>query len=143
MNKKAIIREAFQLNGPEQAAYFADDFQWTDSLGSPPMDKASWLGMGDLMQAAFPDLALVVEKIQEDGDDLVVTSRFTGTFRNDMDLSALGMGVVRATGKAAEFPSQRDRVILENGKISRMQNIETGPDAGMGGFFKALGVEPG
>jgi predicted ester cyclase len=140
MNKKEFIKKAYAMDSPDQGAYFSDDFQWTDSLGSPPMDKSTWLGMGDLMQSAFPDIELIVEDIREEGDSLVVTSRFRGTFKKDLDLSPLGMGVIPATGKAIDFPSQADRVSIENGKISRMHNVETGPDAGMAGFFKAIGA---
>ena len=140
MSRREFIKKAFNLDSPDQGAYFADDFQWTDSLGSPPMDKKSWLGMGDLMQSAFPDLKIIVEDIREEGDEVVVTSRFAGTFKNDMDLSPLGLGVVPATGKAVDFPSSTDLVCFSNGQISEMHNRDTGPDAGMAGFLKAIGA---
>jgi hypothetical protein len=53
----------------------------------------------------------------------------------------MGMGVLRATGETVVFPSQRDRVSFDGDKISALHNMETGPDAGMAGFFKALGVK--
>jgi hypothetical protein len=143
VNKKEFIKKAYALDSPDQGDYFSDDFQWTDSLGSPPMDKSTWLGMGGLIRSSFPDMALIVEDIRENGDDVIVTNRFRGTFKKDLDLSSLGMGVVPATGKANDFPPQRDRVVIENGKISRIQNLESGPDAGMAGFFKAIGVKTG
>jgi len=143
MNKREFIKAAYTIDDSDHANYFSDDFQWTDELGSPPMNKTTWLGMDRLMRSAFSDLSLVVEEIQADGDDFIVTSRFRGTFSNDMDLSPLGMGVIPATGKAVDFPSQRDRVFIGNGKISRMHNLETGPDAGLSGFLKAIGVDIG
>jgi len=143
MNKIEFIKKAYAIGSADHDAYFSDDFQWTDSLGSPPMDKSTWLATGDLMGSSFPDMELRIEDIREDGDDFVVTSHFRGTFSKDLDLSAMGMGVVRATGKTIDFPPQRDCVSFGNGKISELHNLETGPDAGMAGFFKAIGVKVG
>ena len=143
MDKIEYIKKAYDVDSPDRGSKFSDDFRWTDSLGSPPMDKSTWLGMGDLMESSFPDMKLIVEEIREDDDGFVVTSRFHGTFSKDLDLSAMGMGVVPATGKTIDFPSQRDRVSFGNGKISELHNLETGPDAGMAGFLKAIGAKMG
>lgn len=140
MHKKELIKKAYDLRSPDQGIYYSDDFQWTDSLGSPPMSKDTWMRMGDLMKTSFPDLDIILEDIREEGDTFMVTSRFHGTFKKDLDLSPLGMGIVPATGKAVDFPSQRDRVSFENGTISRLHNLDTGPDAGLQGFFKAIGA---
>jgi hypothetical protein len=73
----------------------------------------------------------------------VVTTHFSGTFTNDVDLSAWGMGVMPATGKCIDFPSGTDLVSFDNGKISKLHSLDTGPDVGMPGFLKALGVDMG
>jgi hypothetical protein len=143
VNKKELINLAFNGDGPEEGYYLSDDFQWSDELGNPPMDRASWMAMAQPIEAAFPDLAVVIDDIREDGDDILVTSHYTGTFTNDLDLSSAGMGAIPATGKAIVFPSQRDRVCFDGDKISEIHNLETGPDAGMGGFIKALGADMG
>jgi hypothetical protein len=140
VNKAELVKLAFNGDGPEEGFYLSDDFQWSDSLGNPPMDKASFQAMAQPLQSALPDLSVVIEDIREDGDDAVVTSHYTGTFTNDLDLSATGMGVIPATGKAIVCPSQRDRVSFDGDKISEIHNLETGPDAGPAGFLKALGV---
>ena len=143
MSKKELVKLAFNGDGPEQGFYLSDDFEWSDSLGNPPMDKASFSAMAQPLQSALPDLSAVIEDIQEDGDDAVVASHYTGTFTNDLDLSAVGMGVIPATGKTIVFPTQRDRVSFDGDKISEIHNLETGPDAGMAGLIKALGAETG
>jgi uncharacterized protein YxjI len=142
VNKSELVKLAFNGDGPEEGFYLSDDFQWSDSLGNPPMDKASFQGMAQPLQSALPDLSIVIEDIREDGDEAVVTSHYVGTFRNDLDLSSVGMGVIAATRKAIVFPSQRDRVSFDGDKISEIHNLETGPDAGIAGFIKALGAEP-
>jgi predicted ester cyclase len=140
MNRIELVKAAFDVDNPDRYSYLSDDFQWTDELGSPPMDKRTWLGMSDMIEPAFPDLSVVIEDIREEGDGVVITSRFRGTFKKDLDLSPLGMGVIPATGKVVGFPSGTDLVSFSNGKISEMHNRDTGPDAGMAGFFKALGA---
>ena len=142
MNKAELVKLAFSGDGPEEGFYLSDDFRWTDALGNPPMDKVAFLAMAQPLQSAFPDLSIVIEDIREDGDEAVVTSHYVGTFRNDLDLSSVGMGVLPATRKAIVFPSQRDRVSFDGDKISEIHNLETGLDAGIAGFIKALGAEP-
>ena len=60
MNKRELIRLAFSGDGPKEGYYLSDDFQWSDELGNPPMDRASWMAMGQPLQAALPDLAIVL-----------------------------------------------------------------------------------
>jgi hypothetical protein len=141
MNKEDIVREvfAFDLTG----SHLADNFQFTDSVGSDPMNKEMWLGMGHLMTAAIPDVDFAIESIEEDGEDLLVTGRFIGTFTNDFDLSALGMGVIPATGQPINMPSSTSRVSFEGDKIVHNHDLTTGPDAGIAGFIKGLGADMG
>jgi predicted ester cyclase len=141
MSKTDLIKTAWNLDNSEaeRAAYLSDDFRWTDEMGSPPMDKESWLAMGRLMESAFPDLSYVIEDIQETGDCLAVTGRFAGTFTNDFDLSAMGMGVIPATGAPVAFPSSTARVCFDGDKILDVHDLGNGPDAGMAGFFQTLG----
>jgi hypothetical protein len=143
MNKSELIKLAFNGEGPEEGFYLSDDFQWTDALGNPAMDKASFLAMAQPLQSALPDLSIVIDDIREDGEEAVVTSHYTGTFTNDLDLSAAGMGAIPATAKPIVFPSQRDRVRFDGDKISEIHNLETGPDAGIAGFIRALGADMG
>jgi hypothetical protein len=140
MSKRDLIKTAWNLDNTEakRAGHLSDDFQWTDELGSPAMDKEGWLAMSRLMQSAFPDLSYAFEDIRERGECLEVTGRFAGTFSKDFDLSALGMGVIPATGAPVNFPSSTARVCFDGDKILEVHALDTGPDAGMPGFFKAL-----
>jgi predicted ester cyclase len=138
-----LVKSAYDLDDPEQYSHYSDDFQYSDALGGPPQDRDTWISMGQLMRSAFPDLSLVIEDTREEGDDVVVTSHFSGTFSNDMDLSPLGLGVIPSTGKTADFPSATNQVSFENGKISKMYGPDTGQEAGMAGILKAFGVDIG
>jgi predicted ester cyclase len=139
MNKIDIVRNAFSFDDPEGSQeLFSDDFQATDSVGGPPMDRAGWFGMGEMMRASFPDIDYVIDDIKLDGEDVLVVGRFKGTFQNDFDLSAMNMGVIPASGNAVEFPDGTSRVSFEGDKIARSHSLDTGPEAGMAGFIAVL-----
>ena len=143
MNKIELVKLANNWHAPDRNSLYTDDFQFTDALGSPPMDKGSWLAMGQLMESALPDVSTVIEDIREESDEVVITSHWSGTFTNDLDLSAMGMGVISATGSAVVFPTSTVRIGFDNGQISRVHDASTEPDAGMPGFLKALGADMG
>ena len=104
MNKIDIVKMVFDMENPKRFDLVADDFQSTDSIGSPPLDKVGWQGRGDMLRASLPDIKYVIEDIQEDGEDVVVIGHFSGTFSNDLDVSAMGQGVIPATGRKVDFP---------------------------------------
>ena len=117
--------------------YLSDDFKWIDGDGNE-MDKEAYLGMGRMMVAAFPDLEYVRTGLREEGDHVIMTGHFKGTLKNDFDLSAMGLGVIPASGKMIEWPDTSDRVEVDGGKIVRLQNLSTG---GMAEFLAPLGVK--
>ncbi len=143
MNRTELVKSANDWRAPDRDSLYTDDFHFTDALGSPPMDKSAFLAMGQLMESALPDISTVIEDIREEGDDVAITSHWSGTFTNDFDLSALGMDVISATGRAVVFPTSTVRMGFDDGKISKVHETSTGPDAGMPGFLKALGADMG
>lgn len=143
MDKVEIVKYAMNFDTPfeESEKYFADNFQSTDSVGSPPFDKQAWFGMGQMMRASFPDITYEIEDIHQEGEDVIMKGRFVGTFENDFDLSAMNMGVIPATGKKVVFPDDSSRVSFDaDNKIVSSHSLDTGPEAGMAGFMKALGA---
>ncbi len=144
MSRVDIAREAFNLNDPDRAeSHLADDFQATDEVGSPPFDKTSWIGMGHMLRAAFPDIDFIIEDIWEEGNEVMITGHFAGTFTYDLDLSPMGMGVIPANGQAIVWPDSTNIVSFAGDKVVHSHDTSTGPDAGMAGFFKPLGVDMG
>jgi len=144
MNKIDLVKETYSFEDLEQSnSHLSDDFQGTDAVGGPPFDKAGWVGMGQIFTHSFPDIKVVIEDIHEHGDKVMITSHYTGTFTNDFDLSAMGMGVVLASGEIVTFPSSTSEISFDGDKVSRTHDIETGPDAGFPGLLKALGMPAG
>jgi predicted ester cyclase len=143
MNKIEFVRSVNDWTNPLRKDYYTEAFQLTNAQSAPPMDRDSVLAMGQLMQSAMPDIRTVIEDIREEGDDVVLTSHWEGTFVNDFDLSGMGLGVIPATGKAVVFPTSTIQISFDGGKISRIHDPATGSDVGQAGFFKALGVNMG
>jgi hypothetical protein len=142
MNKIDLAKETYSFDNLELAnSRLSDDFQGTDEVGGPPFDKAGWIGMGQMFKNSFPDIKVHIEDIHEHGDKVMLTSYFTGTFTRDFDLSAMGMGVIPASGEMVTFPSSTSEISFAGDKVSRTHNIETGPEAGFPGLLKALGVK--
>ena len=144
MNKIDTVKAIYSFDNVEQnAKYLSDDFQGTDSVGGPAFDKAGWVGMGQMFKGSLPDIKVAIDDIHEEGDSVMVTGRIMGTFTNDFDLSAMGMGVIPASGKMVEFPASTTRVSFNGDKVSRFHNTETGAEAGLPGMMKALGADAG
>jgi nicotinamidase-related amidase len=143
MDRIEFVRLVNDWTKPLRKDYYTDDFQFTNAQGGPPLDRDATLAMSQLMQSAMPDIRTVIEDIREEGDDVVITSHWEGTFVNDFDLSVLGLGVTSATGKAVVLPTSTVRISFDGDKISTIHDPATGPDAGTAGFVKALGVDMG
>lgn len=144
MNKIDIAKETYSFDDFDKSnSHLSDDFKGTDAVGGPPFDKAGWIGMGQMFKHSFPDIEVVIDDIHEHGDKVMLTSHFTGTFTNDFDLSAMGMGVVPASGKTVTFPTSTSEISFDGDKVSGTHNLETGPEAGFPGLLKALGVQAG
>ncbi len=144
MNKIDIAKETYSFADLEKSnTHLSDNFQGTDEVGGPPFDKAGWIGMGQMFKHSFPDIKVVIEDVHEHGDKVMFTSHFTGTFTNDFDLSAMGMGVIPASGEKVTFPSSTSEISFDGDKVTGTHNLDTGPEAGFPGLLKALGVPAG
>jgi predicted ester cyclase len=141
MNKLDIVNSVMVGSGySDKGSLYTDDFQATNSVGEPPFDKNTWLGMEELLMGSFPDFDFVIDEIEEDSDGVWLTGHFAGTFTKDLDLTAMGVGVIPASGKKVTWPNSRNLISFEGDKISRWHTLDTGPDAGMSGFLRPLGV---
>lgn len=140
MNKIDIVRKAFSNSTPieEQKTYFSDDYQYSDSTAGQSIDKKAWFTMGEMYRNSMPDGGFVIDEIHQEGDDVLCTGHFTGTFQHDLDLSAVNLGVIKATGKRVNIPPDTSRISFRGDKIYRTKNLSTGPNAGLAGFLSAL-----
>jgi hypothetical protein len=117
--------------------YFSNDYQGFDKDGNVMMDKAAYIGMTQLMMKAFPDFKGVVHDLREEDGDVIMTFHWEGTHTDDFDLSAMGLGVIPASGKKATTPESKTRFMVEGGKIVGNQPISGGFEP----FLASLRVE--
>ena len=120
--------------------YFSDDFQNFDKHGNVALTKEGILAMGRMMNASFADYGFVLDNLRQEGDSIIMTGHFQGTFTSDLDLSAMGIGVVPASGKKIIWPEASAKLTVEGEKIVRMEPYAGA--AGLQAFLAALGVEP-
>ena len=116
--------------------YFSDDFQSLDKDGNVVMNKEMFVGMGQLLMAAFSDFNAVYHDLREEDDGVIMTFHFEGTHIGDLDLSAMGLGVVPASGKRVVWPEASTKFKVEGDKIVGEEEIS----AGMARFLAPLGV---
>lgn len=145
MNSKAdVVRmwhEESYANPPSSIEtatkkYISDDFQGLDKDGNVTSDKTALIAMSSLMVHAFEDFKGVVDDLREDDDGVIMTFHWEGTHTGDFDLSALGLGVIPASGKKFVTPKSETRFMVEGDQIVSSQPIS-------GGFeylLAALGV---
>ena len=119
--------------------YFAKDFKNLAIDGSVVADKATYIGMGHVLFNSFSGLNYVMSDLREEGDEVYMTGHFEGTFTNDLDLSAMGAGVVPASGKKVIWPENTIRIKVAGGKIVSIQ--DTDENSGIEAFLRLLGVE--
>jgi hypothetical protein len=119
--------------------HLSDDFQFLDKDGNVTMDRAGYIGFGHLLLASFNDMKFLYSDIRGDGDDVIVNSHWEGTFTGDLDLSAMGMGVIPASGKKIVWPESSSKWEIEGEKVVSIQDFSTG---GVGEFLAPLGVKP-
>lgn len=142
MDKIDIVRKAYNISNTEaeEDQYYADDFQATDERSEAVLDKDAWLKMRKVFLTSVPDAGWVMEEIHQEGDEVLATGHFTGTFKKDFDLTSMNMGIIKATGKPLKFPEGTSRVSFKGDQIVRNHSLGTGSNDSLAEFlavFKA------
>jgi len=123
-------------NLEESAAYLSDDFQNVDEEGNVIVDKAGWIGMGQMLYGSLPDIKYVRTGLRQEGNFVLMTGHFEGTFERDLDLSAMGAGVIPANGKRIVWPDTSSKFMVEGDKIIKEEQY--GESGGLEAFLAPL-----
>jgi predicted ester cyclase len=102
------------------AAFLSEDFENVMADGTI-QTKAEYVGMASMMYASLPDMHGVVSDLHEEGGAVIMTYHFEATFQNDLDLSAMGAGVIPASGKKVVWPEDTVKLTVEGDKIRRLE----------------------
>ena len=119
--------------------YISDDFQSLDKDGNVVMNKEAFLGMSQLLIVAFKDFKAVYSNVREEGGSVISKFHFEGTHTGDLDMSAMGMGVIPASGKKIVWPVASSEFKVDGDKIVSIKPY--GDSGGMEAFFTVLGVK--
>jgi predicted ester cyclase len=143
IKKLEVVRaysEALAVDMMAAMDYLSDDFHTADQEGNVVLSKDGFVGMGRMMRTSFTDYTWVTNDIREEGDKIIFSGHNEGTHTSDLDLSAMGIGLVPASGKKIVWPEASMKLTVEGDKIVRME--PHGGAAGLQGFLGALGLEP-
>jgi hypothetical protein len=144
MDTKATVQslmDSIQTGEFEKAkSLFADDFKFSGPVPEPISGDA-WIGMSVSLKNAFPDLDYQFKVESVDGDTANISAELKGTHTGDFDLTAMGMGVIPATGKSFHAAHENGKATLRDGKVSAWE-MEGTEGAGLMAILGQLGVKP-
>jgi len=143
MDTKSTVQslmEAIQMGNFERAkSYLSNDFRFSGPIPEP-VSGQEWIDMSANLKAAFPDLNYQFKVESIDGDIANITAQLTGTHKGALDLTAMHMGVIPATGKSFKAARERGKVRVRDGKITSLANEPT-EGAGLMAILGQLGIE--
>lgn len=118
--------------------YLSEDFQNLDRDGNVLLSREAYIGLSQLMAASFEGFKAVYSDLREVDDGVIATFHFEGTHARDLDMSAMGLGVIPASGKKLVWQDASAKFMVEGDKIVGIQDIS----GGMEWFLAPLGVKP-
>jgi len=120
------------------AKLLTDDFKFSGPVPQP-ISGSEWLAMQQNLAIAFPDWKFNVADLREEGGKVRGAVQITGTHKGELDLSALGMPSVPATGIAVKLPREEITLTVSNGRFASL-NSPTTDGGGVMGILGQLGV---
>jgi predicted ester cyclase len=121
------------------AKLLSDDFAFSGPVPQP-ISGREWLGLQQGLSKAFPDWRFNAANIREEGGKVRCTVQITGTHKGELDLSALGMPKLPATGKSFKLPREEITLGVSNGTFSSL-SVPPSDGGGVMGILSQLGVK--
>ncbi|MFQ6675741.1 MAG: nuclear transport factor 2 family protein [Fidelibacterota bacterium] len=118
----------------------SDDFTFIGPVPEP-ISGGEWLDLHRRMKEALPDFSFNLSALEEAEGRVRTTIQITGTHLNDLDLSNLGIPIIKATGRTVQLPVEHPEFTVEGGKATSLLVRDVGPDGGVSGILRQLGVE--
>jgi hypothetical protein len=117
----------------------ADDFQFSGPMPQP-VNGPAWIAMSAVLKAAFPDLNYRFNIESMEGNTAHVAAELKGTHKGNLDLTAMGMGVIPATNKSFASKHEHGEAIVQDGKVKTFAMKPT-EGAGLMAILSQLGVK--
>lgn len=144
MNAKTTVKtltDAVQTGDFKTAkSLLSDDFKFSGPVPEP-VNREQWLGMSANLKTAFPNLDYHFALVGADGDVAHISAQLSGTHSGSLDLKAMGMGVIPATGKSFSAALEHGDVTTRGDKVVSWANQPT-EGAGIMAILSQLGVKP-
>jgi predicted ester cyclase len=132
--------DAIQMGDFKRAkSLLSNDFKFSGPVPEP-ISADAWMGMSASLKAAFPDLDYQFKIEGVNGDTVNISADLRGTHKGDLDLTAMHMGVIPATGKSFKAAHEHGRATLRDGKIIAW-TMESTEGAGLMAILGQLGVK--
>ena len=119
--------------------YLADNFQSLDKDGTPVMNKEVYINVARTFTSALRDMNWYLRDLRQEGDSVIMRGHFEGTFTGDLDLSAMGLGVIKPSGKKIVWPESVVEYKVEGDKI--ITERAYGGTSGIEEMLAPLGVK--
>lgn len=124
----------------EGAASHMDDTFLASGWTPKPLNKADFLGIVQGLKEGIPGLIFNLHNIQENGDTITGTIKITGYQSDSFILPQLGLPPIPQMAASINMPTEDITYLLTNNRITQMQ-IHSGPDGGIRGLLRQVGVE--
>ncbi len=132
--------DAIQMGDFKRAkSLLSNDFEFSGPVPEP-ISADAWMGMSASLKAAFPDLDYQFKIEGVNGDTVNISADLRGTHKGDLDLTAMHMGVIPATGKSFKAAHEHGKATLRDGKITAWA-MEPTEGAGLMAILGQLGVK--
>jgi hypothetical protein len=149
INEEINVMSAMDIVKQGLAATEAGDFGKVDSMVADdfsmsgpvpmPVGKREFIGLMMALLKAMPNWNFNARDYKENGDQVAVMLRITGTQTGDLQLPMPGMPAIPASGKKVSLPAEPSTFTVKNGKLAKLEVAST-PNGGVMGILSQLGV---
>jgi hypothetical protein len=136
---ESILEELASSSIEDVAARYMSADLRMEQEGFPVRDRDGWIASQRMFESSFPDMTEWFEFEGAEGDVVRGASCARGTHTGDLDLTAAGIGVLKATGKVVESRNEVEFTVQDD-KVVRMV-ARPGSGGGIEGVLEQLGVE--
>lgn len=126
-------------NWEKVASFLSEDFKFIGPVREPISGK-EWIGLSKSMQRAFPDIQYNLRIDSVEGDVVKTTTKLSGTHTGDFDLTAMGFGVIPATGISFSNPEEEGEAVVKGDKVISL-HVKSVEGSGLMGILQKIGVE--
>jgi hypothetical protein len=121
------------------ASFLSEDFRFMGPVPEP-IGGMEWIGLSKSLKRAFPDIQYNLRIDSIEGDVVRTTTQLSGTHTGELDLTAMGFGVIPATGISFSNPEEEGDAVVKGDKVISL-HVKSVEGSGLMGILQKIGVE--